>query len=313
MACNNTCHRHRFPSPAIPGSISGTIFSEKFLHSCDCGFFRLNLFVTDMRPYAAIFTLLLSGLFTVVTAQGEVDDQERIFFRNEKTYAATLGTNGFAGNFRFAKRLDARRKTLYEIGFAYIKHEKEYKISYSSSQSLGGSYVFGKTNSLFTLRMGIGFQKELFRKEDKGGISVRYFYNFGPSLGFQKPVYYDVWVNDESSGGNTVVRRRMKFEPHILAVDRKAPFYVGVSETTLVPGIYGKFGFTFEFSKADEVFNAIEVGIIVDTYIKKVPIMANEHNHFIFPAGYVSYRFGKVINAQFSGRDRNQIDDMLTE
>ncbi len=266
-----------------------------------------------MRPLAYILFFFLFATCRL-SAQGEIDEQEKIFYRNEKTYAATLSTNGFAGNFRYAKRLDARRKTLYEIGFTYIKHEKEYKISSNSTPNLSGRFVFGKTNSLFSLRMGIGSQKELYRKEDKGGISIRYFYNFGPSFGLQKPVYYDVIVLEEDvNGDNVYVRKRMKFEPHVLDVVQRAPFYVGLDEITLIPGIYGKFGFTFEFSKADEAFNAIEVGLVVDAYIKKIPIMANEHNHFIFPAGYISFRFGKVIDSQFSGRKRNKLDEVLTD
>jgi hypothetical protein len=264
-----------------------------------------------MRTVVAIVVMACGGV-TNILAQGEIDDLEKIFFRNERTYAFTLSTNGYGGNFRYAKRIDARRKTTYEIGFNYIKHEKEYKISYSTSQSLGGSFVYGKTNSLFALRLGIGGQKEIFRKEDKGGISIRYFYNFGPSFGLQKPVYYDVIVQDPNNN-NIQVRRRMKYETHIILVERKAPVYVGISETTLVPGVYGKFGFTFEFGKSDRSFNAIEVGIAADAYIREIPIMANDYNHFIFPAGFVTYRFGKIIDSQFSGRKKTKIDELIVD
>ena len=266
-----------------------------------------------MRSLAAIlFVYFLTA--TLLFAQGEINDQEKIFFRNERTFAVTISTNGYGLNYRYAKRLDARRKTLYELGIGQIKHEKEYKISDYNSQSLGGSYVYGKLNSLFYVRLGIGFQKELYRKEDRGGISIRYFYNFGPSLGLQKPVYYDVQVYDFDQNGQPIyVRKRMKYEEHIYTIERKAPFYVGFSELTLVPGVYGKLGFTFEFSKADEVFNAIEVGIIADAYIKKIPIMDNSHNHFIFPGAYVSYRFGKIIDSQFTGRGRGKVDELLSD
>ncbi len=261
------------------------------------------------RLVTAIFLFAIN--VSVIFAQGEIDEQDKVFYRNERTFAATLASNGYAGNYRYAKRIDAFKKTTYELGFAYIKHEKEYKISYSSSPQFGGSFVFGKTNSLFALRAGIGLQKELFRKEDKGGISIRYFYNFGPSIGFEKPVYYDVIVSETDSEGNYIqVRKTMKYEPHVVAIERKAPFYEGLGETKIVPGIYGKFGFTFEFSKKDESFNAIETGIIFDAYLRKINIMANDHNHWFFPAVYISYRFGKVIDAQFINRT-NKVDDIL--
>jgi hypothetical protein len=145
------------------------------------------------------------------------------------------------------------KKTLYEIDLAKIKHEKELKITFSSSQQIGSSFVYGKLNTLFTLRGGIGMQKEIFRKEDKGGISIRYFYTFGPSIGLQKPVYYEIIVpSTDSTSPYQYETKTVRFETHIIdQIQRRAPFYVGLDELTLVPGVYGKFGFTFEFGKSD--------------------------------------------------------------
>ena len=252
-----------------------------------------------MKKVLTILLLFFSGV-TLVFSQGEIDDEEKIFYRNESTFGAVISTNGFGGSYRYAKRLDARKKFIYEIDFHYIKHEKEYKVTFTSSQQLGSSFVYGKKNSLFTLQGGIGMQKEIFRKEDKGSISIRYFYTFGLSLGIEKPIYYDVIVAD--SNGDPV-RERIKFEAHILYVEKKAPFYIGLEELKIIPGAYGKFGFTFEFGKSDKMFNAIETGVSINAYIRKIDIMANEYNHWIYPAFFLSYRFGKVIDAQFRNKD----------
>jgi hypothetical protein len=253
-----------------------------------------------MRTVAAIFffmTITISSVFT----QGEIDDQEKIFYRNERTYGILLSTNGWGGNFRYAKRINGSKKTLYEVDLAKIRHEKELKITFSSSQQFGSSFVYGKLNTLFTLRGGIGLQKELFSKEDKGGISIRYFYTFGPSIGLQKPVYYEIT--------DSIV----KFENHLLdQIIRRAPFYVGLSELSIVPGIYGKFGITFEFGKTDAVFNAIETGVVIDAFIRKVPILANNLNHWIYPGFFLSYRFGRVIDAQLK-QPPTKIDTILAE
>ena len=265
-----------------------------------------------MKTITAI--LFFIGIISLpLFSQGEIDEEEKIFYRNEKTWAVTLNSNGLGTDFRYARRVDASKKTLYEVGLNLVKNEKEIKISMTNSQQLGGSFVYGKLNAFVTLHGGIGLQKELFRKEDKGGISIRYFYTFGPSIGFLKPVYYDVIVNEDNPAGGTIqVRKRMKFESHVLLFERKAPFYVGFDEISLVPGAYGKFGFTFEFSKSDAAFNAIEAGIMLDAFIKKIPIMANEHNHWIFPVFFLSYRFGKVINAQFKNQS-NKVEEILTD
>jgi hypothetical protein len=261
-----------------------------------------------MRSVTAI--LFLAWLIhNYAFSQGEINEEEKIFYRNEKTYGFTLNSDGLSAGFRYAKRIDAFRKTLYEAEFAQIKHQKEIKISFSSTQQIGGSFVYGKLNSLTTLRTGLGFQKELFRKEDKGGISIRYFYTFGLSTGFQKPVYYEVDTDSDPLSP----AERIKFETHLgYEIERKAPFYVGLNELKVVPGIYGKFGFTFEFSKSDVIFNAIETGIIMDAFMRKIPIMANELNHRFYPAFFVSYRFGKVIDSQFKAKP-GKIDKVLAE
>lgn len=259
-----------------------------------------------MIKFKNIFVFLLFMISVTLFSQGEIDEQEKIFYRNERTLAFLLNSNGIGGNFRYAKRLDAFRKTLYEIEFDHVKHPKESKLSVPSSQSLNRNIVYGKLNYFYTLKGAIGFQKELFRKEDKGGISIRYFYNIGPSIGLLKPIYYYV-TSSTSSDEVNILRFDQQQHPQIQG---KAPFSKGLNEISVIPGVYGKFGFSFEFSKLDEVYHAIEGGIAIDAYVKKVPLMAIEKNQQIIVSLFISYRFGKVINAQFKNR-KTAVDDLL--
>jgi hypothetical protein len=236
-------------------------------------------------------------------AQGEIDEQKKIFYRNERTFGIIINTDGYGPGFRYAKRLDATRKSTYEVEFSYVKDEEEAKVSQYSSNTLGSSFVPGKVNAFFTLRGGIGYQKELFQKRDKGGISIRYFYNFGPVLGILKPIYYRVI---DSTGQEINV----KFDlDAVNNIEGRAPFFKGIDEISLVPGAYCKFGFTFEFSKSDKMFNAIETGVALNVFTKKVPIMADNDNQFAFFTFFLSYRFGKIIDAQFNS-SVNKIDEI---
>ncbi len=82
-------------------------------------------------------------------------------------------------------------KLIFDIELAYIKHPKEVKISASPySYATSRRYVNGKTNLFVNLRPSIGFQREIFSKEDRGSIAIKYFYGGGPSLGITKPIYY---------------------------------------------------------------------------------------------------------------------------
>jgi hypothetical protein len=259
-----------------------------------------------MKNYVVILISILYSL--QIYSQGEIDNEKKIFYRDEKTYSVSLNSNGFGFGYRYAKRIDYTRKTTYEIQFAHIKDDKEIKLT-NSTQQINRSFVYGKLNNFFALRGGIGYQKELFEKFDKGGISIRYFYNTGLSIGILKPVYYEVYQINPVT--NVTEKLIIKFEKHIYPESR-ASFFKGIDEISFDPGLYVKGGFTFEFSKYDQVFNAIETGIILDGFIKKVPIMEVENQNHFFITLFLSYRFGKVINSQFKSR-RTKIDELITE
>ena len=68
----------------------------------------------------------------------------------------------------------------------------------------------------------------------------------------------------------------------------------------------------FEFGKFNETIHALDAGIMVDAFIKKVPIMAIENNSQIFLTLFVSYRFGKVIDARFKMK-KTGLDEIITD
>jgi len=239
-----------------------------------------------------IYHFIILTLF----AQGELSEQSRIFYRNERSIGALLNSNGYGVSGRYAKRINARNKTIYEVDLIGIKHPKEVKITnyYSSNKS----YVFGKLNSFFDLRAGYGRQREMFRKIDRGGISIRRFYSAGPALGILKPVYYEI-IQTNTADPNDKFLKQEKFNSstHQGNIWGKASFFKGMDELSLVPGAFGRFGFSFEYSRHDITLHALETGITLDIFIKKIPIMATEKNNFIFFSLFVSYRFGKVVDA----------------
>ena len=199
--------------------------------------------------------------------------------------------------------------TLYEVELNYVKHPKEQK---ATIESTNRNIIYGKLNSVFTLKGAIGYQKELYRKRDVGGISIRYFTSAGTSLALLKPVYYE--YQDPTTGDYFYD----KFQEHNYNILGKAPFSMGFNELSISPGFYGKFGFTFEYSRMDEIFHALELGIAFDGYVKKLKIMdvpvekvlfVLPDDHFILTL-FISYRFGKVIDTKFSPK-RNAVDDII--
>jgi hypothetical protein len=227
-------------------------------------------------------------------AQGDLDEQQKVFFRNERSFGILLNTDGIGVSYRTAKRIDYLNKRILEIDAGTLKHPKEYKLSNPYTQ--GGNFVFGKLNSTFYLRAGIGHQHELYKKADLGGIAIRYFYSAGPVLAIYKPIYYRVLylvsVNDFEI-------REEKFNSSIALpqdIYSRASFTKGLNEIKVMPGLYAKGGFNFEYSKEDKIIHAVEVGAQINAFPKKIPIMATSDNKAIFFSLFVSYRFGMIID-----------------
>jgi hypothetical protein len=244
--------------------------------------------------YLPFFFLYHLIAFTLLS-QGEISEQPRIFYRNEKSVGILVNSNGLGINGRYASRINARKKTIYELDFVGIKHSKEYK--YSNPYNSNKTFVFGKLNSFFDLRVGYGKQKEMFRKVDKGGISIRRYFSFGPTLGILKPIYYEVLQPTSDPFQYNLVTEKFVTHLNQQYIYGKASFFKGFNEISVVPGAYARFGLSFEYSKSDITIHALETGLILDAFPKKIPIMDTEENDFLFLTLFVSIRFGRVVDA----------------
>lgn len=244
---------------------------------------------------------LLSGavifLFAVVyaTAQGEIDEQQRAFYRHERTFDLLLNTDGLGLSYREGLNTIYRNKKLYEIDLGTINHPKEVKLQ-NPWYLNGSTFVFGKLNSTFFIRGGMGWQRELYTKEDLGGVAIRFFFTAGPSLAVMKPIYYKVLYPVSQ---NTFTIKEEKFEEsihHPSDIYSKSSFFKGVNEISVIPGAYAKGGFNFEFSQQDRAIHSIELGTTLTGFLKEVPIMAKETNKALFFSLFVSYRMGLIID-----------------
>ncbi len=242
--------------------------------------------------FIAVFFLLI---FPEVFSQGEIDEQQKLFFRNERTFGITLYSTGYGGSYRYGKRINFFNQKLYEIGLNVIKHPKEVRTSNPWFQD-SKRFVFGKENVFFNLHVGLGFQRIKYKKVDKGGIAVRFLYAGGLSLGILKPVYYEV-LTPVSLYEYTLTTEKFNAALHKPTdIYGRASFFKGFGEIQVVPGLYGRVGVNFEFGKRDPLVSAIEIGVTLDAYYKKVRIMASDDNKQFFPAIYASFRFGKIVD-----------------
>ena len=232
--------------------------------------------------------LLFIFLFSIIHfsfSQGELDDENKIFYRNEKSWAIFIKNNGFGANFRKGTRINSFRKFIWEIDMHYVKHAKELKISNTTTQL--NQFVFGKVNFAWDTRGGVGFQREIFRKIDKNGVAIRYFYNAGPTIMLLKPIYYEV------VDGDNIVDQKFNSNSSQYIVGRSS-FFKGFNEITVAPGAYVKGGLSFEYSKRDNRLQALELGAMAGVYLNEFEIMWDHKTRYLFSI-FLSFRWGKII------------------
>ena len=252
-----------------------------------CGRPQTNNLGSGLKKLLIICFLL--PFYLLARGQGELDEQDVILFQNERSVAASLNSNGFSTAFRFGQRKTYLSKTLYDIELAYVKHPKEVKVVASPySYATSRKFVYGKTHVFVDLRPTFGFQREIFSKEDRGSIAIKYYYGIGPSIGFTKPIYYTFNIIGIINNQVYVIDNRVeKFEfsqhPQSVEIAGRASFWKGFDEIKVYPGLHATFGMSFEYSAVNSLINAIDAGLTVEVFNKKVPIMYTTDNRPVLP------------------------------
>ncbi|MBK8806397.1 MAG: hypothetical protein IPO21_07050 [Bacteroidales bacterium] len=149
-------------------------------------------------------------------------------------------------------------------------------------------------------------QKEYFSKLDKSSVAIRVFYTFGVSVGIKKPVYYYVIFTDPTTGEEYTYLELFDTDNTHGVYYSDAPFFYGLSEIKIVPGLNFKSGVSFEFGNTDRKIRAIELGVFAQVYIKQIDIMASDDNTSYFAGLFLQYRFGKIVNKRLRNTPKEQ-------
>lgn len=236
--------------------------------------------------------VLLTALdATSALAQGDIDSERKILYRNEWSIGTVVKSTGLEFDYRSGKFVNAFKKNLWDCGLSFIKHPQQYRMSHPVFGSWGyGRYCFGKKNFCFELFLGFGRQRTLFQKFDLNSVEIRFFYFGGLDLAFLKPIYYEIYYNSSSI-------RSEKFDPvnHYAGITMgTSEFSKGFNEIKAVPGVSCKMGLSVEFGKNDNRLIAMEAGAKFSAFAKELDIMAQDRNPQFLTSLFIAIRFGKV-------------------
>ena len=218
-------------------------------------------------------------------------DNKEIIYTKYAQVGLTLLTNGYTLSFRRLHTKSAFYEHGYEVDLSLIRNPKEVSIRNGSYYGYRG-YCFVKINTHFNLRLGYGLNKEIADKADIGAIEINYFISGGISLAMLKPVYLYVIENDG------IQKRR--YDPVIYpqsAIVGGTWFFNGLGEMSFSPGLYARVGLNFDYAIKEKSIMAVEAGVVVDYYFKKLNVMMDAaQNYSLYNAFYISIYFGRKWN-----------------
>jgi len=265
-----------------------------------------------MRLSILIIFLFFAVIFpTALYAQdaAEADTVDMGFLlRKEKSGNVMMHTLGYGFGMRFGTNKTYYKNRMFEFDLLEMKAPNQVR-RYNENFPNPRSYIYGKLNSLYILRAGIGRQHLLNRKPYWGGVEVRAFYYGGAEVGIAKPSY--LYIAYYSVIDNQIIVDRTSLErydpekhypyigqnPNCLCdIYGRGPILSGFEKIKLYPGLYAKGGFNFEFSTQTDRIKSLEAGLAVDVFPKPVPVMAFQEANYFFITGYLSFHFGKRYN-----------------
>lgn len=248
------------------------------------------------------YLVILLAILTVSPALAQVDSDydpafdsigDNVLFRREMNGAFILHTNGLGLEYRIGKNRSIFNKWTLEFDLLEYKHSKEIK-SINPFYTNTKSYIYGKLNTIYLVRAGFGEQRLLNRKPYTGGVELRLFYTGGLTVAMAKPVYLNILQWDTTDTRLNIVTQKYDPENHFPDnIYGRASFLKGFKEIKPYPGLYAKLGLGIEFGNINQSTKLVEVGTVLDYFLKPVPIMANQKDDQFFLTLYLSFGIGK--------------------
>lgn len=255
-----------------------------------------------------IFLLITFVLFLLVNLFGQENPSRskwnsgagtEFIYESNWSVNFRLRSDGWQLGGEYSKYKTYSKSTIYQFDLGMYKHPKQVrqnKDPYAGWFNSNGikPFIYGKQNSLIALHFAMGQRFLLAEKARRNGVMINYYYAGGVTLGLLKPYYLRVCSDDLCTYYDVVtydpqVSNRFTSYDYIIG---GAGFGVGW-KMKFRPGLHLKSGFQFDWSSQNNMIKAVDIGLSVDGYFSKVPMMVTEKNKFIFINAYVGISLGK--------------------
>ncbi|MEQ1553715.1 MAG: hypothetical protein ABL929_06035 [Ferruginibacter sp.] len=204
-----------------------------------------------------------------------------------------LTTDGYGAFIEKGLAKSVKKSLLFQLDITERKHSKEDKQAIPGT--FGGSFVYGKINYFYPVKLGVQEQFLLGNKGNKNGVSISANIGGGLTLGLIRPymLAYDSAGSKIYRGLKPTNYDSARFLLLTGTLVSGPNFGTGFNKLKVNPGAYAKAGVRFDYGKYNETLSALEVGLTGEFYSKKIPqVIFSKENNFFFTA-YIALIFGK--------------------
>lgn len=267
--------------------------------------------------FRSICWLVLIGLTPVFMFGQQLEGQQN-YYQNEQSGFVydrefsmdfKLQSKGFTLGAVFGNIKSYYKTSYLRFEFGEIKHPLEFRQNLDlqpvASTQVNRSFIYAKQNNLYVLRAGWGAKRYLSEKARKKGIAVGVTYEAGPTLGILKPYYLELRYYIDGVLTRPDIRSEKYSEENAnkfldeLSIFGAAGFGEGLGELQFRPGAHGKVALHLDWGVTDEFIKALEVGLMLDVFMDKMPIMVENpqvseiKNRPYFVNFFVALQLGK--------------------
>ena len=234
-----------------------------------------------------IFALVVLSTTQIAAQSTRLNaDAKGIIYNKEKALDLRIHTHGWAANYMIGDIKSYYKTTFFRFGLGELKHHKEVRKSSEPSNLPSQSfrqYTYGKQNFAFVLRGSYGGKRYFTEKAAKNGVALAVSYSGGITTALMMPYYIEVGGPRDAKTTSIKYTEETKIDfLDPFRVKGKSGILKGIGETQVVPGIHGQIGVHLDWGAFDEFMRAVEAGIMIDIFPKRLPIMVSEENRPYF-------------------------------
>jgi hypothetical protein len=232
----------------------------------------------------------LFSIMLLITSVALAQNEERGNYDYDKELLVGINKNtvgGLIGGFsiKSGTRLDDNNFRFIGVDFANIKNPKEVRYN----TVLGNTYIFGKSNYLYSIRPYIGRERIIFKKAPNQGVQISLLAAAGPSIGIIAP-----YIVEYSVTRTQTVREQYNPTDHpsrfnILGTGR---LFEGIGRSGFAFGGNAKAAVNFEFGTFKSNVTGLELGYQIEGFNKKIELMPTTENQQLFSSIYFTFYYG---------------------